>query len=151
MKTIGEMKLPPKLMYPFVKLGARLFGHFSLDSFSPAEAVKQSTTPIIFIHGTSDDFVPYYMSEKMYAECTAKKSLIPIEGAGHGLAYIADGELYLLGDFCGNGFTSANRLFYDDEAVLGSGTGILHGAGHDPRCFCRNRAGSAGCRRQDDQ
>jgi len=95
MKTIGEMKLPPKLMYPFVKLGARLFGHFSLDSFSPVEAVKQSTVPTIFIHGTSDDFVPYYMSEKMYAECTAKKSLIPIEGAGHGLAYIADGELYL--------------------------------------------------------
>lgn len=28
---------------------------------------------------------------------------------------IADGELYLLGDFCGNGFTSANKLFYDDE------------------------------------
>jgi hypothetical protein len=28
---------------------------------------------------------------------------------------LADGELYLLGDFCGNGYTSANRLFYDDE------------------------------------
>ncbi|MBR5594110.1 MAG: DUF5103 domain-containing protein [Bacteroidaceae bacterium] len=28
---------------------------------------------------------------------------------------IADGELYLLGDFCGNGFTPANKLSYDDE------------------------------------
>ena len=95
MKTIGEMKLPPKLMYPFVKLGARLFGKFDLDSFSPMEAVKQSNTPTIFIHGTKDDFVPYSMSKKMYDECTALKSLVPIENAGHGLAYIIDSELYL--------------------------------------------------------
>ncbi len=95
MKTIKEMKLPPKIMYPFVKLGARLFGGFRLDEYSPMEAVKSSKTPTIFIHGTNDDFVPYYMSEKMYKECTALKSLAPIEGAGHGLAYPVNKELYL--------------------------------------------------------
>ncbi len=95
MKTIKEMKLPPKIMYPFVKLGARLFGHFNLDEYSPMEAVKNSKTPTIFIHGTKDDFVPYYMSEKMYQECTAKKSLVPIEGAAHGLAYPVNKEAYL--------------------------------------------------------
>lgn len=95
MKTIKEMKLPPKIMYPFVKLGAKIFGHFNLDEYSPIEAVKNSKTPTIFIHGTNDDFVPYYMSEKMYEECTAKKSLVPIEGAGHGLAYPVNKEKYL--------------------------------------------------------
>ncbi len=95
-KTIVEMKLPPKLMYPFVKLGALLFGHFNLDSYSPLEAVKESKVPTIFIHGTSDDFVPYQMSEKMFAECTNEiKSLTPIEGAGHGLAYPVNNDLYL--------------------------------------------------------
>lgn len=95
MKTIKEMKLPPKLMYPFVRLGAKLFGHFNLDEYSPLEAVKNSKTPTIFIHGTKDDFVPYYMSEKMYEECSALKSLVPIENAGHGLAYPVNKELYL--------------------------------------------------------
>ncbi|MBR2025387.1 MAG: alpha/beta hydrolase [Clostridia bacterium] len=96
MKTIKEMKLPPKLMYPFVKLGARIFGSFNLDEYSPMEAVKESKVPTIFIHGTVDDFVPYSMSEKMYEECTNEiKSLVPIEDAGHGLAYPVNNDLYL--------------------------------------------------------
>lgn len=94
-KTISEMKLPPRLMYLFVKLGARLFGRFNLDEYSPIEAVKNSKTPIIFIHGTKDGFVPYYMSEKMYKECASLKKLAPIEGAGHGLAYPVNKEAYL--------------------------------------------------------
>lgn len=95
MKTIREMKLPPKVMYPFVKLGARIFGRFKLDSYSPMEAVKSSKTPIIFIHGVKDDFVPYSMSVKMYNECSSKKRIVPIEEAGHGLAYPVDSEKYI--------------------------------------------------------
>ena len=95
MKTIGEMKLPPKLMYPFVKLGARIFGGFNLNEYSPIEGTKSTKIPTIFIHGTKDDFVPYSMSEKMYQECTAIKSLVPIEDAGHGLAYPVNKEKYI--------------------------------------------------------
>ena len=95
MKTIKEMKLPPKIMYPFVKLGARVFGHFRLDSYSPIEAVQNTKIPIIFIHGTKDDFVPYYMSENMYAKCSSVKKIAPIEDAGHGLAYPINGEKYI--------------------------------------------------------
>ena len=95
-KTIKEMKLPPKLMYPIVKLGAIIFGGFNPDKYSPLEAVKESKVPTIFIHGTVDDFVPYYMSEQMYNQCTNEiKSLIPIVGAGHGLAYPVNNDLYL--------------------------------------------------------
>ena len=89
------MKLPPKLMYPFVKLGAILFGRFNPDEYSPIEGTKSTKIPTIFIHGTNDDFVPYYMSEKMFEECSALKSLVPIEGAGHGLAYPVNNDLYL--------------------------------------------------------
>ena len=95
MKSIKEMKLPPRLMYPFVKLGALLFGHFRLDSFSPIEAVQGTEIPIIFIHGTEDDFVPYYMSENMYEKCSSVKKLSPIENAGHGLAYPVNPEKYI--------------------------------------------------------
>ncbi len=100
-KVVAELKLPAKLIYPLIKLGGRLFGHFNLDEDSPIEAVKRAKVPIIFIHGDADDFVPYSMSERMYEACASKKKLVPIKGAGHGLAYPVDKALYIssLDDF----------------------------------------------------
>ncbi len=94
-KVIAEMKLPPKLLYPFVKLGAQLFGRFDLEETSPIEAMRTCTLPIVFAHGESDDFVPCEMSRRNYEACTAPKRLITVPGAGHGLAYPADPERYL--------------------------------------------------------
>ena len=59
------------------------------------EAVKRSKTPIIFIHGDADDFVPCDMSRALYEACTCLKKLAEIRGAGHGLAYPADPTGYL--------------------------------------------------------
>ena len=94
-KTIREMKLPPALLYPFVKLGARLFGHFNLEETSPLEAMKNCKLPIIFVHGESDDFVPCDMSREVYEVCQSPKLLLTVPGAGHGLGYIMDMEGYL--------------------------------------------------------
>ena len=93
-KIIKEMKLPVWLLYPFVKLGARLFGGFNLEETSPLEAVKRSKTPIIFIHGDADAFVPYEMSKELYEACSCLKKLVKIEGAGHGLAFPVNKEKY---------------------------------------------------------
>lgn len=93
-KTIREMKLPPTLAYPFVKLGARLYGHFDLDETSPIEAMKNCQRPIIFIHGEADDFVPCDMSIRNYEACTAPKTILTVPGAGHGLAYLMGREDY---------------------------------------------------------
>ena len=94
-KTIAEMHLPPKAAYPFVKLGARLFGRFRLEEDSPQEAILRCTVPVLFFHGDADDFVPCEMSERLYALCPTKKKLVIVPGAGHGLAYPADPEQYL--------------------------------------------------------
>ena len=94
-KVIKDLKMPPDLMYPFIKLGARLFGGFDLEKYSPIEAMKNCTVPIIFIHGTTDDFVPYEMSVENFNTCTHKvKKLVTVEKAGHGLAYLKDTEGY---------------------------------------------------------
>ena len=99
--VIKQMGLPPKLSYPFVKLGAKLFGGFDLDSASAIEAVEKIQVPVIFYHGQADDFVPCSMSEKMYAACKARKRLVTVPNAGHGLAFPVDQEGYLqsLGEF----------------------------------------------------
>jgi len=97
------MKLPPKLCYPFVKLGAKLFGHFDPDENSPLEAMQRCTLPVIFFHGEDDDFVPCSMSRANFEACAARKKLVTIPGAGHGLSYAVQPQRYVqeLRDFFG--------------------------------------------------
>ena len=95
-KVIAEMGLPANLLYPFVRLGALVFGRFNLEETSPIEAVSRAKIPIIFIHGDTDDFVPHYMSAELYEACASEhKSFVTSPGAGHGLAYPINKELYI--------------------------------------------------------
>lgn len=101
-KVIREMKLPPNICYPFIKLGARIYGHFNIEELSPEEAMKNCHLPVIFLHGDGDDFVPFEMSVENYNACASQhKKLVNIEGAGHGLAFPAAQERYIkeVGDF----------------------------------------------------
>lgn len=100
-KTIKEMKLPVFLSYPFVRLGAFLYGGFDINKCRPVDAVKKAEIPIIYFHGTNDDFVPHYMSEQCYSSTASRKKLVLIKDSGHGLSYLKDTEAYLkeLSDF----------------------------------------------------
>ena len=94
--VIAGMKLPPKLAYPFVRLGAKVFGGFDLEEDPAIDAVKRCKVPVIFFHGEADDFVPCYMSQQNFDACAAsKKQLVTVPGAGHGLCYVIDPERYL--------------------------------------------------------
>ena len=94
-KVIRDLGLSPWLVYPFIRLGGRLFGHFDIEDNSPIKAVKNSRIPVFFIHGDADDFVPCHMSEKLAAECVAPNTFVSVNGAVHGLAFPADKELYI--------------------------------------------------------
>ena len=103
LKVIRGMGLPPKLSYPFVRLSARLFGGFDLEETTPEEAIRKVKVPVIFFHGENDDFVPCYMSRRLYDLCPTRKHICTIPGAGHGLSFPVDQERYLkeLLDFFG--------------------------------------------------
>lgn len=95
-KVMVDMKLPPRLLYPIATLGARLFGGFDLNEYSPMEGMKACKIPVVFAHGDTDDFVPYDMSVKLYEVCTGRhKKLVTIHGAGHGLAFPVAQEEYV--------------------------------------------------------
>lgn len=95
-RVVRKMRLPVSIFYPIIKASAKLFGGFELESCSPIEAVKNAKIPIIFIHGTGDNFVPCEMSHRVYEACASPlKNLVEIEGAGHGVAYPADKEKYV--------------------------------------------------------
>ena len=101
--TIQKLHLPPNLLYPFVKLAAKLFGGFDLEEYSPIEAMKTCTLPVIFFHGEADNFVPCYMSQENFEACTTRKALCTVPEAGHGLCFPAMQEWYIqkLGEFFG--------------------------------------------------
>ncbi len=95
-KVMADMRLPPKLIYPFAKVAARLFGRFDLDETSPLEAMSRCSVPVVFAHGDADDFVPYDMSARLHAACVSEhKKLITIHGAGHGLAFPVGRDEYV--------------------------------------------------------
>ncbi len=95
-KVVSEdMKLPPRLLYPLIKLSAKWFGRFDLEEQPPIEVMKSCKLPIIFFHGDTDAYVPCEMSVQNYEACTAEKRLVIVPGAGHGLSYMLDGEGYL--------------------------------------------------------
>lgn len=99
--VIRRMGLPPKLAYPFVKLGARVFGRFDLEETSPIEAVKNCKVPVFFVHGEADDYVPCQMSRENFDACASRKKLMTVPGAAHGLSYpVAQGQyLQAVGEF----------------------------------------------------
>ena len=94
-KVILQLKLPAKLLYPLVRLGALLYGRFDPEEDSPLEAMKRCKLPVIFFHGEDDDYVPCEMSRENYAACASRKHLMTVPGAGHGLCYIIAPEEYL--------------------------------------------------------
>lgn len=100
-KVIREMGLPENLAYPFVKLGALIYGGFNLEEKTSENSLRNCTVPVIFFHGDTDDFVPSYMSEINYNACSSKKRLVIIKGAGHGLCYLVEPDTYIseLNDF----------------------------------------------------
>ena len=66
---------------------------YSFKEASALDQVKKCEKPMLFIHGTADDFIPYEMMDLLYqAKPGDNKEKITAPGAGHGEA------MYLLGD-----------------------------------------------------
>lgn len=73
----------------------KLKNNFSFDEVSPKNVLNKVTTPILFIHGAEDDYVPKEMSEEMYNVKPGVKDLYIAANANHVQAYINNPELYI--------------------------------------------------------
>ena len=92
--TATKAGFPGKLMWPFLRLGAWLYGGFRFGSVCCHEAVKHTPVPILIIHGEDDRFVPAYMSEPMAAANPARVTRFTFPDAGHGMSYLVDTPRY---------------------------------------------------------
>ena len=68
---------------------------FSFKECDTRKALARSRVPVLFVHGTSDEFVPVNMTIENYEACNAAKEILLIEEAGHALSYFVDKEEYL--------------------------------------------------------
>lgn len=65
--------------------------------FDSIQKIKQITVPTLFIHGTADQTIPYFMSEALYAAKPGAKQLVLISGANHNNGATTDLQSYTQG------------------------------------------------------
>ncbi len=96
MKVCRDEGFPPKLVYPFIHLGALVFGGFNPSKESAVDAVARSEVPILIIHGDKDGFVPCDMAKQIFSAAKGREGvyLEIFEGAPHGYSYLKDPEKY---------------------------------------------------------
>ncbi len=94
-KVVGDLKLPVRLIYPFIKAGAFIYGGIRLDSVTPEKSLRSCKVPVFFAHGEDDSFVPCEMSRENFEICKSKKLFLKVKGAGHGLSFLVSEDEYI--------------------------------------------------------
>nr|WP_259545458.1 alpha/beta hydrolase [Heyndrickxia oleronia] len=83
--------------FPFINAAntiTKIRAGYDLNDADAVKQVAKSKTPILFIHGDNDSFVPYKMLNKVYHAAKVEKDKLIIRGAGHGEAEKVNPELY---------------------------------------------------------
>ncbi len=91
----NEVKKMPFLPFKyFLDVKLKVFAKFSMKDVSPINSIKDKELPVLFIHGSRDNYVPTYMSKYMYEDKKGYKKLLIVEDAVHANAYGTNKELY---------------------------------------------------------
>lgn len=92
--VMTQRGMKPILLWPFVRLGARIYGGFQICDTTAAQSVKTSKVPILLIHGEADSFVPCGMSAKIQLANPDKVRRFTFPDANHGLSFMVDAPRY---------------------------------------------------------
>ena len=92
------IKMKPILIRNLLIFGfeiwCKLLAGYGFNENTPAQGVQKSKTPIMIIHGAKDNFVPLYMSEKLFSLCISDKAYWVDENAGHDMVGWHEKETY---------------------------------------------------------
>lgn len=67
---------------------------YAIEDNQPIKQVQKSQVPMLFIHGSDDDFVPSWMVEQLYEHTYCVKEKLIVEGAGHANSCATNAKLY---------------------------------------------------------
>ena len=91
-----ELKLPGTdlLMETVNKINIKKAGYDFKDA-SPVKAIKKAKVPMLFVHGSGDTFVPFFMLSELYdAYGGPYKDFLVVEGAGHARCSVYGWDAY---------------------------------------------------------
>lgn len=91
MKKVHVVSFP---VFNLCDLKTRRLAKFKLRDINPIDAVSKTSTPIMFIHGSKDEFILPKMSCDMYKAKSGIKALYIAEGAVHACSIKVDKERY---------------------------------------------------------
>ena len=87
--------LPPFPIFYTAMLVVKLRTGLWLPGYDARKALEKNRLPVLFAHGTADDFVPYEMSVENRAHCIhCDSELISAKDAPHGYSFIVAKEEY---------------------------------------------------------
>lgn len=86
--------LPDFPVLNFASLVTKVRAGWWIGDASAVDQVKKSKTPMMFIHGDADTFVPSAMLDVVYEAADVPKEKLLVEGAGHGAAASVLGQAY---------------------------------------------------------
>lgn len=86
--------LPAFPIIPLVGLLCRLRAGFRMKDVSPLKAMESVETPVLFIHGEDDKYVPTEMSKAMHAVKPGTKQMYLVPHAEHAEAYMKNPDEY---------------------------------------------------------
>ncbi len=67
---------------------------FGSNEITATDALRETTIPVLFIHGTDDNFVPVTMTYENYKACASPKHLLVVPGADHAMSFYIDQAAY---------------------------------------------------------
>lgn len=86
--------LPPFPLVDSARFALLLRGGYDLMDASALNAIANSSTPTLLIHGSCDAMISVAMSQELYEAASCPKELLIIEGAGHAQAQDKDPDTY---------------------------------------------------------
>lgn len=94
-KVCGDMGYSQWLAYPFVRLGAFVYGGgLRLGESTALKSVANTRIPILLVHGEEDGFVPCEMSREIFDACTGPATFETFPNADHAFSYMVDHPRY---------------------------------------------------------
>lgn len=99
-KTRSQGIKLPVFCYKMARFGSRIYGGYDLAEADAVASAQHARVPVIIMHGQSDDFVPYEMSQRIHDASGVPLYAFPT--ADHGTAYVHETERYeaIVDEFC---------------------------------------------------
>lgn len=89
-----RLHMPVHPLLDYAQLVCRLRAGYDMKKASSVEQLKKCRTPILFIHGELDDFVPYAMMQKVYDAAAGEKEMLSMPDAAHAVSWDVHPEIY---------------------------------------------------------